>query len=247
MKTPHINIEEGKEIAEVVIMPGDPIRAKIFAKAYLKDYYEINGVRGNIGYTGFYKGKKVSVMASGMGLGSIAIYCYELYNFFNVKLIIRMGTCGAYVPNLSIGDLVVGKKAFTNSNFYNAFHGNELGTKPKYQLATSKKMLDLAQDVSKIHSFNIKFANVNSTDVFYCQRPKIWEELSKKDINCEVVEMEMFALTTIAQHLNKDSLSILAISDNLITNEFSDAAKREKGLGRLFEYVILVAEKYLSN
>ena len=236
IQTPHINCNKD-DIASVVVMPGDPIRAKNFAEKYLEKIKVVNGVRGHYIYTGYYKNKQISVCPSYMGIGSAAIYCYELYKFANVQTIIRMGTCGGYNHELNVGDLLLINSFYTDSNFYESFTGK----KDKNIVDADKKIINKVLTVAANDKIAIKTARTFSTDVFYTQRKNIWDILANKNKKCDVVEMEGFALQTIANYLGKTAITLLALSDNLVTKSFSTAEQRAEGLGRIFELTINTA------
>ena len=221
MATPHILAEKG-DFAKTVLMPGDPLRAKFIAENFLTEARLINNVRGVQGYTGKYKGKELSVMASGMGMPSIAIYAYELYNFFDVESIIRVGTAGGMNENVHIKDIVLGQGACTDSNFASQF-----GTNGTFCPIADFSLLVKAYDISKEMGLVTHVGNLYSTDVFYndddSNTPK-WSALGVL-----AVEMEAAALYTTAARLGKRALAICTISDHLITGEKTSAGERQTG------------------
>ena len=212
--TPHIEAKKG-EIAKTVIMPGDPKRAKLIAETYLDNYKIVSDVRSISVYTGTYNGKEVTVMASGMGMPSMAIYATELFTDYDVEKIIRVGTCGALKEEIKLNSIFLVNEAYTTSNFaYNY-------TKENINTVSSSKELN-----EKIKNQNIEFIKAYTTDVFYNE----FENKSVKENNCDVVEMETFALLYIAKHLKKEASSILTVSDNLITKKQLSSSQREQNL-----------------
>lgn len=236
IKTPHINCNS-TDIAKVVIMPGDPVRAKNFAFKYLKNITEANHVRGHIIYTGQYNGKKISVCPSFMGIGSSAIYFYELFNFCGVDTIIRMGTCGGLVDEMKIGNLIIANSFYTDTNFYQNFTGKENRDIIDAPYEIINKVIAIAKSEGVILAKGRSY----STDVFYTQKHKIWEQLEMLGKKCDVVEMEAFALQVIANHANKNAITLLSVSDNLCNQTFSSAAERQAGIGRIFDLTIRTA------
>ena len=183
--TPHINAQEGA-FAETVLMPGDPLRAKFIAENYLENPVLVNNLRGVQGYTGTWKGKRVSVMASGMGCPSIGIYSYELFNFYDVKNIIRIGSAGAVSPELKLKDIVIGMTAYTNSGYVNSF-----GFDGNLAPCCSYELLSKAVEAGKKLDCNVVCGPIYSSDVFYTGRnmqPELW------DFGILAVEMEAAAL-----------------------------------------------------
>ena len=215
--TPHINANKG-DFAKTVLMPGDPLRAKYIAETYLENPKKVNSVRNILGYTGFYKGTPVSVMASGMGMPSISIYSYELFEGYGVENIIRVGTAGALNKDLKIGDVVVGMGASTNSSFIkeNGFSG--LAPIADYRL------LSTLCDVAKNRGLAVNVGNLFSTDIFYGD-----PDFAKKwsSVGVLAVEMEAAALYFNAAKLGKKALAICSISDNLVTGESSSSEQRQ--------------------
>ncbi len=216
--TPHIGAQYG-DIAETVIMAGDPLRVKLMAETFLEEPKLFNQVRGMLGYTGTYKGKRVSVMGHGMGIPSISIYTYELYNFYGVKQIIRVGSAGSIHPDLNIGDLAIAMGACTASNYA-----------AQYEMpGTSAPIADFdllrgAVDECERRGFHYRVGNVMSADVFYSENAH-----NDKWINMGVlaVEMEIAALYMNAARSGNRALGICTISDNIITGEALSAEERQ--------------------
>ncbi len=224
--TPHIGAKLG-DIAETVIMAGDPLRVKKMAETFLENPVLFNQVRGMLGYTGTYNGKRVSVMGHGMGIPSISIYTYELFNFYNVKSIIRVGSAGTIHPDLHIGDLAIAMGACTDSNYAAQF---ELpGT---YAPIANFDLLRAAADECERRGFNYKVGNVFSADAFYSENAH-----TEKWINMGVmaVEMEIAALYMNAARSGNRALGICTISDNIITGEATTAEERQNSFTNMME------------
>ena len=222
--TPHIEAKK-EDIAKTVLMPGDPLRAKYIVENYLENYRLVNQVRGILAYTGTYKGKEITVMASGMGMPSIGIYSYELYNFYDVENIIRIGTAGAYSADINLFDIVISTEAYSESSFAKV-QGYDSNT-----IEASKDLNDkIIETANRINSKYI-LGRIHSTDVFY----------GNVDINdlynnkkCLAVERESFALFYNAKKLNKKAACILTISDNLITKKETTSYERQTALNDMF-------------
>ena len=218
--TPHINAKPG-DFARTVLMPGDPLRAKFIAETFLKDAVLVNNVRGVQGYTGFYNGKRVSVMASGMGMPSIGIYSHELYNFYGVENIIRVGSAGAMSGKLKLRDVVAGMSAYTNSSF-----GKQFGFDGTLAPCCSYELLTGAVDAAKKLGVNIVPGSIFSSDTFYdAGDPSDAAKLMKLGVLC--VEMEAYALYLNAAAAGKNALALLTISDSLVTGEALPAEDRQ--------------------
>ena len=229
MSTPHIEAKK-EDIAKIVLMPGDPLRAKFFAEKNLKNYKLINTIRGMFGYTGELNGKKVTVMGHGMGLDSIGIYAYELYKFYNVEIIIRFGSCGSYRKDFDLFDVVVAENAFTESNYGEAF-GWEKDT-----IRANQDLVDISKKVAKDKEYKIHFSTINSSMWFYQTKHNYTiEQFVEKGI--DVVEMESYALYVIANALNKKALTILAASDNIAKKEETTSEQRRSGLDNMFSFL----------
>lgn len=224
--TPHIGAKLG-DIAETVIMAGDPLRVKKMAETFLENPVLFNQVRGMLGYTGTYNGKRVSVMGHGMGIPSISIYTYELFNFYGVKSIIRVGSAGTIHPDLHIGDLAIAMGACTDSNYAAQF---ELpGT---YAPIANFDLLRAAADECERRGFHYKVGNVFSADAFYSENAH-----NDKWINMGVmaVEMEIAALYMNAARSGNRALGICTISDNIITGEATTAEERQNSFTNMME------------
>ena len=226
MATAHNEAEKG-EIARIVLMPGDPLRARHIAQTYLDQPVQFNAVRGMLGYTGEYRGRKVSVMGSGMGMPSIGIYSYELFRFYDVDAIIRVGSAGAYVSELNLFDLVLADSAWSEST---------------YALAQSGESQDVQQPDPQLNEIIRSAAHklqgplhegrIHSSDVFYHEQ----DELARyRSHGCVCVEMESFALFHNARVCGKQAACLLTISDSLISGVQTSAAQRERAFGQMME------------
>ena len=225
--TPHIGAKEG-EIAEKVIMAGDPLRAKFMAETFLTNPVQYNAVRGMLGYTGEYKGKRVSVQGHGMGIPSIGIYTYELYNFYGVKRIIRTGSAGAYHPDLQLGDVVLGMGACTDSNY--AAQYNLPGV---YAPIADFGLLSAAAAKAEAMGINYKVGNILSSDVFYGDDAERWKQWQK--LGVLAVEMEAAALYMNAARSGNEALCICTISDSLVHGTACSAEQRQTSFTNMME------------
>ena len=228
--TPHINASPD-DIAPVVLMPGDPLRAKFVAENYFEDSVLFNNVRGIQGYTGKYKGERVSVMASGMGIPSIGIYSYELFAFFGVDNIIRIGSAGSMSPDVNVRDLVFGMSACTNSSF--AAQYNLPGT---YAPTADFSLLRRSVDIAEKMGLNYHVGQLFSSDVFYNDDTEVTDKWRKMGVLA--VEMEAAALYMNAARLGKRALAICTISDSLITGEALDAEERQNSFREMMEVAL---------
>lgn len=233
--TPHINAAPG-DFAKTVLMPGDPLRSEFVAKNMLENAVLVNNVRGVQGYTGTYKGEKVSVMASGMGMPSMGIYSYELFNFFGVENIMRIGTAGALDENLKLRDIVLAIGASTNSNYASQFCLN--GT---YSATASFKLLTDAYNIAEEKGLRCTVGNVLSSDNFYNADTTANEKWIAMGIKC--IEMEATALYINAARANKNALAILTVSDNIITGETTSPPERESSFTKMMELALETALK----
>ena len=216
--TPHIDAVP-EDFAETVLMPGDPLRAKFIAENFLENARLVNSVRGINGYTGEYKGKTVSVMASGMGMPSMAIYSYELFKFFNVKNIIRIGSAGSINQNIKVRDIVIGMGACTNSNY-----ASQYGLSGTFAPICSYKLLKACTETVTELGLEFKVGNLYSSDTFYDDSAST-AEWAKMGVMA--VEMESAALYMNATRLGKNALAICTISDHILTGESTTANERQ--------------------
>ena len=233
--TPHINAKP-QDFAKTVLMPGDPLRSEFIAKNFLQSAVLVNNVRGINGYTGTYKGKKISVMASGMGMPSIGIYSYELFNFFGVDNIIRVGTAGALDKNINLRDIVLAIGASTNSNYASQYNLN--GT---FSATASYELLSAAYDTAKGKKLPCHIGNILSSDTFYGADESANEKWIKMGIKC--IEMEAAALYMNAAYAKKNALAILTISDNIITGETTSSEERQSAFTDMMELALETAIK----
>lgn len=232
MGTPHNDASRG-DIAKVVLMPGDPLRAKVVAERYLKDVRCFNRVRNMLGYTGTYQGKSVSVMGSGMGIPSMGIYSYELYNSYDVDAIIRIGTVGGIGMNVHVRDVVLAQGACTDSNF-----AYQYGCPGSIAPLGDFGMLRKAAEVAERLGVAYHAGNVLTSDVFYndTKHYHTWGEMSVLG-----VEMETAGLYLTATRARKKALSILTVSDHVITGESLSALERQNDFTRMMEIALEVA------
>lgn len=227
--TAHIGAQKG-EIAETVIMAGDPLRAQFMAESFLEDPVQFNNVRGMLGFTGTYNGKRVSVMGHGMGIPSIGIYTYELYNFYGVKTIIRVGSAGSYSKDLHIGDLVLAQGACTDSNY-----GKQYNLRGTFAPIADFGLLRKAADECEKRGLNYKVGNVMSSDVFYADSPDIsgWVKMGVL-----AVEMEASALYMNAARSGNRALVICTISDHVLTGEETTSEQRRTAFTDMMEVAL---------
>lgn len=236
--TPHIKANKG-DFAKVVLMPGDPLRAKWIAENYLTEAKKVNDVRGMLAYTGTYKGIRVSVMGHGMGIPSIGIYAYELFHFFDVELIIRVGSAGSYRENINVGDLLLVKGAYSESSF-----ADQIGLEDASRIIYANPNLNLfALNVAKKYDIKVKEIIAHSSDAFY--NDDTVQELVDKT-SSDVVEMEAFALFAIAKKLNKKALCLLTCSDSLVTHEALDSDQRVTSFGNMIKYAFRIVESMFN-
>lgn len=237
MATPHIEAKQG-EIAKIVLMPGDPLRAKYVAETFLEDIVQFNGVRGMLGYTGTYNGKKVSVMGSGMGMPSIGIYSYELYTQYDVEKIIRIGSAGSYDADLNVYDVIISDSAYSESSYANVQNGETRDTLDASE--TLNKLLFEAADHLEIP---VQRGVIHSSDVFYRDVEEgYWKDiLTDKKARC--VEMESFALFHNANVLNKEAACVLTISDSFVTNEVTTAHERQESFTNMMKIALEAATR----
>ena len=229
----HIDAREG-QIAPTVLLPGDPLRAKYFAEKMLKDAICFNEVRGMLGYTGLYGDKRVSIMGSGMGIPSLSIYVNELVSEYHVKTLIRIGTCGAIQPHLKIGDIILAMATSTDSSINRLrFSGMD------YAPTASFHLLRRAYEEAQLRAVNAHVGGVLSSDTFYEDDPEWWKRWAAYGVLA--VEMETAGLYTLAAKLGVDALSILTVSDCIVTGESATAQQRERDFPVMAEIALEVA------
>ena len=236
MSTPHNNVKKG-DCAPTVLMPGDPLRAKFIAETFLSDVVQVNSVRNMFGYTGYYKGKKVSVMGSGMGMPSIGIYSHELYTEYGVEKIIRIGSAGSYKKDVKVYDVVLAQGACTNSNW-----AHQYGLPGVFSAIADFDMLKSAYDVAKAKGMNVHVGNILSSDLFYDDNvgsEPVWKKWER--MNVLAVEMESYALYCNAARLGKKALCILTISDSFVSDEITSAEERQTAFKEMMEIALEIA------
>ncbi len=237
--TPHINAVPA-DFAKTVLMPGDPLRAKFIAETYLENIKQVNSVRNMLGFTGEYKGVPVSVMGSGMGMPSIGIYSYELFNFFGVENIIRVGTAGGMCDKVKVRDVVIGMGACTDSNFAKQFN-----LPGDFAPIASYSLLEPCVNKAKEMQLNFKVGNVLSTDVFYGDDADLPIALRTTPLWAKMgvlaVEMESAALYMNAARAGKNALGIFTVSDHLITGEKTTAEERQNSFTDMMKLALETA------
>lgn len=231
--TPHINAE-ADAFGKTVLMPGDPLRSKFIAENYLENAKLVNNVRGIQGYTGTYKGTKVSVMASGMGMPTIGIYSYELYSFFGVENIMRIGSTGSIQESVKVRDIVIGMGACTNSNF-----ASQYGLAGTFAPIASYSLMKEAIEQAQAVNANYHVGNILSSDTFYSDNKTANDGWQKMGVLC--VEMEAAALYMNAARLGKNALAILTVSDSMVTGEETTAQERQNSFTQMMEIALNTA------
>ena len=228
MATPHIESKK-EDIASVVLMPGDPLRAKYIAEKFLEDAKLVNSVRNMFAYTGKYKGKKVTVFASGMGIPSIGIYSYELFKFYDVKKIIRIGTCGSFNKDIKILDVILSKGAYCKTYFDKLLDGGN-----KNYIESSEELNRRIMNVSKENNIDLKYGKTITSDVFdlYCDSEEEFRSNFPND-NYLSVEMEAYGLFYVANKLNKEATCLMTVVDSLYDKKSISSEDREKSLDRM--------------
>lgn len=236
LPTPHIESKNRDEIAKTVLMPGDPLRAKFIAETFLTETKQFNGVRNVLGYTGTYKGRKISVMASGMGMPSIGIYSYELYKFYGVENIVRIGSCGGYTADVKLYDVILTEDAWSESSYAKVQGGYkkdviEASPQLNQRLINYANELEIPVHIKRIHS----------SDVFYRENFEEYKEIYDK-YGCVAVEMEAFALFHNAKVLGKNAACLLTVSDNLVTQEATTSEERQNAFTNMMKIALEMAE-----
>lgn len=232
MSTPHNSAQPG-DIAQTVLLPGDPLRAKFIADHFLEDVVQFNAVRNMFGFTGTYHGKKVSVMGTGMGCASIGIYSYELIHFYGVKNLIRVGSCGAMQENIKLGDIVMAIGANTDTNYAHQYHLP--GT---FSATASYDLLVKAQQSAERNQFPYVVGNIVSSDIFYGETPE-WKEWAK--MGTLAAEMESFALYCNAARAGVKALGIFTVSDSMVSGEEMSAEARQNSFTNMMKVALETA------
>lgn len=237
MPTPHNEALKG-DIAKVVLMPGDPNRAKWIVDNFLHEVKLVNQVRGMVCYTGLTKNnKRISVMSSGMGHPSIGIYSHELYTEYDVDVIIRVGTCGSYQPNINLKDVLVCQGACTDSNWMSQY-----GLNGTFSAIASYDVLEEAVSVLKKHNYPYHVGNIFAADVFYDVDKDLWKRWAR--LGVMGVEMESYALYVNAAYLGKKALTLLTVTDNFVKEGRLTAQERQTGLFNMIDIAVETAEKF---
>lgn len=231
--TPH-NSARPEDFAKTVLMPGDPLRAKFVAETFFDNAVLVNNVRGIGGYTGEYKGHRVSVMASGMGMPSMGIYSYELYNFYGVENILRIGSAGSINENIRVRDIVFGMGACTNSNY-----ASQYGLPGTFAPTASYKLLSTAAGIAEKSGVRYHVGNLLSSDTFYNDDNTATEKWSKMGVMA--IEMEAAALYMNAARCGKNALAICTISDHILTGEATSAEERQTTFTSMMEIALETA------
>lgn len=230
MSTPHNKGNIG-DFAKTVLMPGDPLRAKFIAETYLENPRLVNTVRNMLAYTGTYHGKEVTVMGSGMGMPSIGIYSYELFKFYGVEQIIRIGSCGSFSPDCELFDVIICQGSCTDSNF--AHHYNLPGV---FSPLGSYELIEKSVKAAKEKNVRYHVGNILSSDIFYRADGDSWKKWA--DMGVLGVEMESYALYCNASYLHKKALTILTVSDSFITHKETTADERQNSFTQMMEIAL---------
>ena len=239
MPTPHNEAKKG-EIAKVVLMPGDPNRAKWIAENFLHDVKLVNQVRGQFCFTGLTKNDKtISVMSHGMGNPSIGIYSFELFSEYDVDVIIRVGTCGSYQEFVDFFDVIIGESACTDSNY-----GAQLGHDCSYVPHASKELVEVAEEVLREKKYPFHAGMVFAADVFYDFKKDVWKDYAKRGVLA--VEMESYALYVNAEYLGKKAMTMLTVTDHFIKEGRLTPEQRQTGLRNMIDSAIAVAERFVE-
>ncbi len=234
MSTPHNEANLG-DIAKTVIMPGDPLRAKYIAENFLDEYELVNSVRGIFAFTGKYKGKDLTIMASGMGMPSMGIYCYELYKFYGVENIIRIGSCGSYKPDLKLFDIVLAKNTFSESNF-----ALTLNNENCHIVSSNNYLNSIIIDSAKENNISLHIGNTVCTDCFDVYMTDVNQFLKRvpNDFNPLSAEMEAFALFYVSKILNKKASCLMSVVDSKYIKEVATPEERQTGLNNMIKLAL---------
>ncbi len=234
MSTPHNEANKG-DFAKTVIMPGDPLRAKYIAENFLDDYKLVNQVRGMLAYTGTYKGKEISIMAHGMGMPSVGIYSYELFKFYDVENIIRIGSCGGYKPELKLFDIVLSENVFSEGNYALTLNNDNC-----HIVNSSKELNSVIENTAKETNTKIISGNTVSTDCFdiYMTDVNKFLERLPENFNPVSVEMEAFALFYNAKLLNKNASCLMSVVDSKFIKNVATTEERQTGLNNMIKLAL---------
>ena len=234
MSTPHNEANIG-DIAKTVIMPGDPLRAKYIAENFLEDAKLVNKVRNIFAYTGKYNGKDITVMASGMGMPSMGIYCYELYKFYGVENIIRIGSCGGYIPELKLFDIILADNVFSESNFALTLNNDNC-----HIASSDKSLTDNIENTAIKNNISIHRGNTVCTDCFDVYMTDVNKFLKRipENFNPLGAEMEAFALFYVAKMLDKKAACLMSVVDSKFIKEVATSEEREIGLNTMIKLAL---------
>lgn len=234
MSTPHNEAQKG-EIAKTVIMPGDPLRAKYIVENFFDEYKLINQVRGIYAYTGKYKGKEISVMASGMGMPSMGIYSYELFKFYDVENIIRIGSCGAYLAELKLFDIILSTNAFSEGNFALTLNNDDCHIAP-----SSNYLNEVIENTANDNNIKLFRGNTVCTDCFDVYMTDVNKFLARvpEGFNPVSAEMEAFALFYVAKLLNKNASCLMSVVDSKFITEIATTEQRQTGLNNMIKLAL---------
>ena len=234
MATPHNEANLG-DIAKTVITPGDPLRAKYIAENFLENYTLVNSVRGMYAYTGKYQGKEITVMASGMGMPSMGIYCYELYKFYDVQNIIRIGSCGSYKPELKLFDIILAENTFSESNFALTLNNEDC-----HIVSSSSELNKIIEETAHETNKNICIGNTVCTDCFDVYMTDIDKFFDRMPDGVKPIaaEMEAFALFYVAKMLGKKAACLMSVVDSKYIKNVASAEEREQGLDKMIKLAL---------
>ena len=239
MSTPHNEANKG-DIAKTVIMPGDPLRAKYIVENFFEDYKLVNSVRGMYAYTGTYKGKELTVMAHGMGMPSVGIYSYELYKFYDVDNIIRIGSCGGYLPELKLFDIILSENVFSESNYALTLNNDNC-----HIVNSNNELNYIIENTAKEHNISITKGNTVCTDCFdiYMTDVNKFLERIPNGFNPVSAEMEAFALFYNAQLLHKKASCLMSVVDSKFIEDIATPEERQTGLDNMILLALNSATK----
>lgn len=234
MSTPHNEANVG-DIAKTVIMPGDPLRAKYIAENFMDNYKLVNSVRGMYAYTGTYKGKKITIMAHGMGMPSVGIYTYELFKFYDVENIIRIGSCGGYKPELKLFDIILTENVFSESNYALTLNNDNC-----HITSSSNELNSIIEKVAKESDIKLVTGNTVCTDCFDVYMTDVNQFLARipSDFNPVAAEMEAFALFYNAQLLNKKASCLMSVVDSKYIKDIATPEERQTGLNNMIKLAL---------
>lgn len=234
MPTPHNEANKG-DIAKTVIMPGDPLRAKYIVENFFEEYKLVNSVRGMYAYTGTYKGKTLTVMAHGMGMPSIGIYSYELYKFYNVENIIRIGSCGAYLPELKLFDIILSENVFSESNYALTLNNDNC-----HIISSNNELNTIIENTAKTNNISITKGNTVCTDCFDIYMTDVNKFLERIPIEFNPIsaEMEAFALFYNAKLLNKKASCLMSVVDSKYIKDTATPEERQTGLNNMIKLAL---------